>query len=132
MSLSKSQVTIEMILIIIFLIIFLTAFAGVVYYHLNHAYSESIEFEIKRIGNELSGQINLALEEGNGYKKKYFLQEKIQGLEYNVTVDSANGRIGIEVNGNTYFFPVLTRNISGNFSKGENIIRNENGLIIIE
>jgi len=132
MLLSKSQVTIEMILIIIFLIIFLTAFAGVVYYHLGHVYTESVEFETKRIGNELAGQINLALEEGNGYKKEYFLQEKIQGLEYNVTVDSINGRIEVEVNGNTYFFPILTRNVSGNFSFGKNIIRNENGLIIIE
>ncbi len=132
MSLSKSQVTIEMILIIIFLIIFLTAFAGVVYYHLGHVYTESIDFEAKRIGNEVAGQINLALEEGDGYRKSYFLQEKIQGLDYNITIDSVNGRIEIEINGNTYFFPILTRNVSGNFSKGKNTIRNENGLIIVE
>ncbi|MDI6798519.1 MAG: hypothetical protein QMD12_00770 [Candidatus Aenigmarchaeota archaeon] len=129
---SKAQITIEFVLILMTLLIFLTFFAHAVYLQLSQTYEKSIELETERIGNEVASQINTAYESGSGYSKKYTLPDKLMNLDYNVSVNSAQGRIEISVRGAVSFFPIVTRNVSGNFTKGENTIKNVEGLIKIE
>lgn len=132
MSHTKAQITVETILLIVFLLVFLTAFSYAVYLRIQQVYSEGLKYEIERIGNEAAGQINLVLQEGNGFSKNYSLPQKIYGKEYEIFVDPSNGRVEIMVENKTYFFLISTRDVVGNFSKGENLIRNEEGVIRIE
>ncbi len=126
----KAQFSAEfMILFIIFMIAISTALAV----SINRTQTVSraqVDVTAGRILDEAAGRVNTAFLEGDGFSMKVSLPEKILGKDYTLEVES-NEAI-LRLGGKTYVSYLLTSNVTGDFVKGTNLVRNSHGRIIIK
>ena len=125
----KSQVSVEFLLLVSLLI----AFAGIIIL-INSGFQESVrEEEIERAAHQacekISFEINNAVRFGDGYKRRFYLEEKIAGLDY--TLNLENYTIIIEFDGKRIECKTLAKEINGNLKKGWNLIQNLEGEIYV-
>ena len=125
----KSQVSVEFLLLVSLLI----AFAGIIIL-INSGFQESVrEEEIERAAHraceKISFEINNAVRFGDGYKRRFYLEEKIAGLDY--TLNLENYAIIIEFDGKRIECKTLAKEINGNLKKGWNLIQNLEGEIYV-
>ncbi len=125
----KSQVSIEFLILISILI----AFAGIVIL-VNSSFQRNVrEEEIERAAlqacEKISFEINNAVRFGEGYKRSFYLEEKIAGLDY--TLNLENYTIIIEFDGKRIECKTLAKEINGNLKKGWNLIQNLKGDIYV-
>ncbi len=96
----------------------------------NQLNEEGTGRDAKRIARLAATEINIAYEIGDGYSHNFYLNPVLRdGSDYNMTV--VNQTVYIFWRGRTYLVPVLTHGITGNFTKGENNIRNTGGVLEI-
>jgi hypothetical protein len=125
----KAQVAIE------FMIIFGMFLAATIVISLavwNNVASEDksyIEFEAGRIIGLSSSSINTAYLEGDGFSITLALPDKIGLLNYTMQLDG--NTIWLHALNTSYSRRLLTNNITGSFSKGQNRIKNVNGTVVI-
>lgn len=127
----KAQVAAEFIFLVGILLFFMIFFIAAYSIRNLAVTEEGIKMDTNRIGDEVASQINTAYLTGPGYTKIYNLPNKTGGAEYQIYVFSQNGYVLIKVRGNSYFFPIITRNVTGNFTTGENKIKNCDNMIFI-
>jgi uncharacterized protein (UPF0333 family) len=126
----NAQVSVEfLILVSVLLLIFL-----VIFFYSSNFQTETISTKIyndaKKIADDVATEINLAAKVGDGYRRKFYVPTNIFGLDFNLT---ARGYFLILEFKNGYVLaPIVVENISGNISKGWNIINNTGGFIYVE
>jgi hypothetical protein len=125
-----AQVSFEFIsfLVVVFILLFLT-----VYYHsnlYNQIYSTRVFREAQAVSDQIASEVNLALKVGDGYSRSFFLPAKILNtIDYNITLK--NYYVIVAWNGNSVEATILTKNVTGEFLKGKNMIRNSGGVIYV-
>jgi len=135
----KAQVSTEFLTMFMLLAIFAT----VVFYINYERRVETSEFRIRsdasRISDLIENEINIAIEQGDGYERTFFIPYKIADLDYKIYVYS-DGSLGITWDNEYYLRKLLTANITNgtspppnNFeiSTGYNRVKNSKGGIEI-
>jgi hypothetical protein len=125
-----AQVSIEFIVLVSVLVLIL---ATVVYY--NSSFYVRINAakdynNAQGISDQISSEINLALRIGDGYSRSFYVPGSISNsIDYNITVNDYT--VVLNWNNGYVTSTVLAKNISGNLNKGQNIIRNLDGIIYV-
>ncbi len=125
----KSQITIEFLIITgIFL---LALIIGVFISFSKIQEMREIQNDMSALNflNKVSDKLNTVFLEGNGFEANLTLPSTLSGFDYDLTIYSTT--MILEINNKTYEKILLTGNISQNLSKGFNILKNENGRILV-
>ena len=124
----KSQVSIE------FLVYFTLVLLIGSFFFLNYSSNREKIEEIRSENNaekflgKVVFEINSAVVAGDGYERKFFLEEKIGGFStYSVTV--ANYSVFLDWDGRSKSSKIIISSINGTFNKKWNLIRNADGVI---
>jgi len=125
----KSQSSIEYIVIftIFMSALILTAFMSI--QRTQNINEARLALKAESIVNEISEKINMVVMEGDGFQINLTLPSNILGSTYNITI--ASNSVALKVSDITYIRPLLTSNITGVPEAGTNLIRNDNGEIVI-
>jgi CDP-diglyceride synthetase len=125
----KGQLAIE------FMFVFIIFLLGVIFVLISvwnsiaNAEQIKIEHEANRIISMTANRINTAYLEGDGFSINLVLPESIFG--YNYTFVTENDTIWLHVAEKSFYKRLLTSNITGILSSGENKIKNIKGMIVI-
>lgn len=125
----KAQTATEFLVIFMIFIAVLTIAS---FYSLQRVHSVVIyrtEFEATKVLNDVSNKIDIAFLEGDGFMINASLPESILGHDYEITI--TENVITLTTDNVTYSRILLTQNITGSIVKGQNLIYNNNGLIVI-
>jgi hypothetical protein len=125
----KAQVAMEFMIIFGLFLVGLTVTAISAWNSVANAERTSMDFEAKRITNMATGRINTAYLEGNGFSINMTIPERIGTNDYLMFLEGST--LMLQVNGILYSGRLLTPNITGSISKGENMVKNVNGGIVI-
>lgn len=129
MRIKKSQVSLEFLLLIGFVFMVSLGFILSASIQISNFTDEKNNEAIADFGNALKTELTLASVVHPGYYRKISLPEKINGkIEY--TVEMKNSTIIIVAQ--KYYFNNIIPNTQGQLQKGNNIIRNQNGVVVIE
>ncbi len=126
---SKAQSSIEFMIIFIILVLALLVSLWIGLMRVREVSTAQTDLEVERLLNDASNKINTAYLEGHGFSINLTMPNKIFGLNY--TVQIISNYIYLTINNNTYPKPLLTQNISGTLKKGENLIKNVRGDVLI-
>ncbi len=127
----KGQVSVE------FLVYFTLVLLIGTFFFLN--YSNSIEriSEIKaendaeKLLEEIVFEINSAVVSGNGYERRFYLEDTIDGFS-NYTITVWNYSVFLDWDGRSKSSRIITCSINGSINKKWNLIRNVNGVVYVD
>lgn len=125
----KSQAATEFMILFMILMV---AFSVALYMSVQRSQSltdTEIGLESMKVLNDASNKINIAFLEGHGFLINLTLPGKIFNRNYSINIKS--NYMVLEISNTTYFKSLLTDNITGNLSKGINLIKNKKGAILI-
>ncbi len=125
----KLQASIEFMAVFIVL---MAAFGVMIYAALGNMTEISKtkkDLEAEKTLSMVSGNINTAVLEGDGFSVNLTLPEKILGLGYSFSLDS--NYLVLNLSNSFYHRVLLTKNITGLPLPGKNLIYNNKGEIII-
>lgn len=124
----KAQVSVEFIIILIILLSAISIISVVSIIKTGEIEIFNLQRETERILEEMSATINTVYLEGDGFITNVTLPQRIRGFNYTVLLSSQFLIITVQ---NTSFSTHLFTNVSGEFVKGSNTIKNENGEVKI-
>jgi hypothetical protein len=125
----KAQISIEFMILFIFFVGIL-AFAMVsVMQNIQDTSSSTLGLETKKTLSLVKSKLDTAFLEGDGFSTNFSLPQQIMNLDYSVNISS--GFVLIEISNLTYSSPLITKDITGIPIKGENVLRNINGRLVI-
>jgi len=125
----KAQGSIEFVILIgavlFFFIIFLTIMQN------NNLQKEDQEKNvlIKQIAYNIQEEISLASESSDGYKREFFLLEKIINIDYNASI--IEGQVYLITEDKRFSIALPVANVTGNLTIGKNIITKKNGIVYL-
>lgn len=127
----KSQASIEF-LILVSVLIFLVGTTILVSGNFQaNFFEEKVYSSAREICRKISSEISIAVRIGDGYKREFFLEEKLFGnLDYSVEVSDYS--IKIKWDGKIFSCNSLVESINGNIKGGKNVLQNKNGEIYFE
>ncbi len=79
---------------------------------------------IRDLGISIKAEIDIAANSISGYERNFTLAEDIEGIPYNITI--AQNSLIVSTGNKELIFKIP--NVQGSIKKGNNIIRNENGI----
>jgi hypothetical protein len=126
----KSQVSTEFLILVSILltiaIILLSSTASIQ----NQVVSMRMYTEAKKLSDKIAFEINSAAKSGMGYKRKFYVEDSFFGVsDFNITVkDFAVSIVWDKGSTNSQ---IIIKNITGNISKGWNLIENIDGVIYV-
>jgi Flp pilus assembly protein TadG len=126
------QISIEFTLLVTILLIILL---GTIYF--NSSYwlqltSAKIDNDAQAISDMAAIELNLAVRAGSGYSRMFHLPTKVsESYDYNLTVTPYVLYLNWTEGNAPAESVLLVYNITGNLKTGENMIRNENGIIYV-
>jgi hypothetical protein len=125
----RAQVAVEFMIIFGIFLVALIIILIAVWSDVADMNRANIELSVNNLLEKVSSKIDTVFLEGDGFSSNITIPETISGLNYSIGM--FNGAIWIEVNNITYSKNLLTKNVTGSFNKGQNLLRNENGEVII-
>lgn len=127
----KSQVSTEFLILVSVLIFLVGATILVSGNFQTSVFEEKVYFSAREICRKLSSEINTAVKIGNGYKREFFMEEKLFGdLDYSIDVKDYS--IKIEWDNKYFSCSTLVESVNGKIKKGKNVLENKNGEIYFE
>ncbi|MEM5853550.1 MAG: hypothetical protein QXG39_02995 [Candidatus Aenigmatarchaeota archaeon] len=125
-----AQVSLEFITLLSLLSIFLLLLIYQGFGLQNKLSYNKILMGAQAISDQVASEINLALKAGDGYSRFFTIPPKILNLiDYTIEVKDYN--IIVSWDGNYVKSSILTRSIYGQILKGNNFIKNVDGLIYV-
>lgn len=126
----RAQISVEFLtLVSVLLVIFL-----VIFFYGSRFQSETISAKIysdaRKVADDVAMEINLAAKVGDGYRRKFYVPTSIFGVDFNLT--TRGYFLILEFKGGYTLAPIVVENISGDISKGWNVINNTEGFIYVE
>jgi len=125
-----AQVSIEFISLIsvLFILLVLTIYYNSELYF--QIYSTRILKDAQTVSDQIASEINLALKAGDGYSRIFFLPSKLSNsVDYSITV--GNYFVIVAWDSSSVQSTILTKNVTGEFLKGKNLIRNSGGIVYV-
>jgi len=126
---SKAQSSIEFIIIFALLLLILVIGATAASVRIYGISIANKELEVSKVLDEVSGKLNLAFLEGDGFRIEMTVPKKI--LSQNYTINIYKNNIVLWFENSTYSSLLMTENITGSLEKGLNILTNVDGGIVI-
>lgn len=134
----KAQSSIEFLILSGSLLLFMM----VIFYVNSTSQLRLFEFknalEAKRTADRVENEVNIAIEQGNGYERSFLIPEKLgSSIPYKIMIRN-DGSIEVIWKNHSYVRKTLTKKITNGFSsdfeisKGWNEIFNNNGIIEIK
>ncbi|MBR9705379.1 hypothetical protein GOV12_08245 [Candidatus Pacearchaeota archaeon] len=125
----KSQGALEfMSITVVIIFLFVIMFAA-----LNENYGEKIakkhNKDLMTIAYVIQDEINLADDSSDGYHREFKVPENVNGYNYSVSIVSDIIYVKSYDEKNAIALPIRT--ISGNIIKGNNLIKKQNGVILL-
>ena len=130
---SKGQISMEMMSYYIILFgVFLVTLVLVVSSQ-RSIEEEKANMDSRRILIFAKNEIDIATNIGEGYSHSFFLPGSLQGgKDYDISISAEDQEIRIVYSQRNVTLPLLTNNITSTIKKGNNIVRNINGVVTIE
>jgi hypothetical protein len=86
--------------------------------------------DAQSISDQVASEINLALKAGDGYSRIFFIPYKISdAFDYEIKVD--NYLVTVSWSNRFTQSVILSKNITGSLVKGQNLIKNINGIVYV-
>ena len=79
--------------------------------------------------DSVSSRVDTVFLEGDGFLTNYTMPDTILGRNYSVSIE--RGFVFLNFSGRVYVKRLITKNVTGNLEKGENTIKNVNGVVAI-
>ncbi len=130
---SKAEVSVEILSYYIILsLVFMTSLILIVNIQ-DGIDEEGITMDAKSLVIFAKNEIDTAISVGDGYSSKFFLPHSLYaGVNYDILINPEYQEISISYRGKSISLPLLTEDILPEIKKGENVIKNSNGMIIFE
>lgn len=127
----KSQISVEFLLltsVLVFLVGVTLLISGNFRISI---FEDRVYLSAKEICNKISSEISIAIKLGDGYRREFFLEEKLFGnLDYYVEVKDYSIKIKWD---NKYFSCIsAVESVNGEIKSGKNVIENKKGEIYVE
>jgi|FaiFalDrversion2_1042247.scaffolds.fasta_scaffold04071_3 hypothetical protein len=126
----KSQVSIEFMSFVLILILILFVVVSNTSILTSNIINERRYSEGKKLADAIASEINIAIKAGDGYSRKFFINDNIFGVT-NFLIIVGNYTVIVDWGSSFASSPTLVKSVQGNFSKGWNIIKNSNGVIYV-
>jgi len=127
----KAQTSTEFLVLVSILVLISLVFYFSIIPFLQQAYHSRIKKHAEEICKFVANELNLAYQVGDGYRRKFFIEEKLLGFK-NYTIDFQNFSIFVDWNGWSVVCPTQVGRVNGRIHKGWNYIKNVKGEIYIE
>jgi hypothetical protein len=114
-------------LVSILLLIFIFVIGGNSYLRENMT-TTRIYTEAKKLSDEIAFEINTAVKIGDGYTRRFYVEDAFAGI-YNFNIEVEGYLVKIKWNDGFVSSQIVTNNITGNVTKGWNLVENNNGII---
>ena len=124
----KAQITVEFMSIMVILLLAVSVISVVAINKNIEIISLNRQREAMDVLNMAGERINTAYMEGDGFITNFTLPDRIYGSQYAIFLDS--NILSVSVQNITYVKPLLTK-ASGPLKPGENMARNQNGVVVI-
>jgi hypothetical protein len=132
LTLRKAEISVEFVVFIGILLIFFVFFFGIIGVKTRDINESTVFTNAQSIADKIADEINIATR-FEGYYREFYIPEKlISGDNYSVTIHEGFRLVEIRWNGKNAMSNLVTENIDGEINLGNNKIRNEGGVIIIE
>jgi len=134
LTLRKSEVSIEFITLVGFILIIFVSVLVIVGLRYNDV-SESIIFsEAQRIANLIANEINFAASMEGYYREFELPQKLVNNIEYSVSIDTDFRFVEVKWDGKNAVSNIITENVDGTVKPGlvRIKIKNDEGLVLIE
>jgi hypothetical protein len=125
----KLQSSIEFVIIVGFVMVFFSVFLLIIQENVSTKLEQKQSRMVNELVTEVQDEINLALEASDGYSREFFVPEKIANREYGLAV--VGGMVYLKTTDGKYAVALPIPQVNGTFQNGTNIIRKENGEIIL-
>lgn len=126
---TKGQVSIEFMMIFTLLIAALAIVAVISYQKTVEVLNARESVDANEVLTMVANKINNVFMEGDGFETKVSLPYTIFGSDYTITISP--NMVYLNLGENTHSKSIITGNVQGNFTSGENLLRNNNGVVEI-
>jgi hypothetical protein len=91
--------------------------------------SAKIFNDAQAMSDQIASEINMALKAGDGYTRSFYIPTKVSNsLNYSLEIENYRVKLGWSTLSTQSI--ILTKNVTGNVTKGQNLIKN-NGTIYV-
>lgn len=125
----KAQTGIEFFILLIAVAIIFSILLGVIQVTLLDKTNEKNEIIFREKALTIQNEINLASSASDGYRREFYIPEKIIGKDYEISI--IDDFIYMKTFDEKYALALEIPKINGSFIKGENILKKEDGEIIL-
>ena len=125
----RGQSSMEFIIIFSLLLTILAIVASAASVRLLGVSIANKELEVSNVLDEVSGKINLAFLEGDGFQIQMEIPPRLLNNNYSISIYKNN--VVIYVENSTYSAYVMTENVTGTINKGISTLYNRKGEIVI-
>lgn len=89
-----------------------------------------VDQDAKKLSDKIAFEINTAVKSGDGYERRFYVEDSFGGIsDFNISVK--NYAVTISWGQRSVSSQITTKNITGNVSKGWNLIENGVGNIYV-
>lgn len=128
----KAEVSIEFLVFIGIIFAFFVFFFGIIGVKTKEINEASLFDDAQKIADRIADEINIAARFEGYYREFYLPRTLINGENYSIIFHKEIRIVEVKWGDNSAMSSLVTRNISGELGVDYNMIRNENGVIIIE
>ena len=125
----KSQSAIEFVILCGVIVFFLTIFLLAIGEAKGEKVKEEKRIHVQNLAYEIENEIELAAVSSEGYTRQFKIPEDIAGMVYEATI--TENVVYIKTIDGKYAIALPIPNVTGQINIGENIIKKENNLILI-
>lgn len=129
MKIKKTQSSIEFIILVSVLLLFLVSFLMIVQQNISDKMREQKDAGIRDVAVIVQDEINLAFKSGDGYFREFTIPEKILGESYEL--GTIPGRVYARTFDNRSSISLPIKDATGEIRIGQNTITKENNIIYI-
>ena len=125
----RSQSAIEFVIFVAFLLFSFTILFLVIQGNMYDKIKERQIFAVKNVAITVQDEINLAFQSSEGYSREFKIPEKINGDNYDIVL--TDGLVYVNTTDGKYAIALPVKNVVGGIQKNTNIIKKEDGEIIL-
>lgn len=126
----KAQVSVEFMILILLLSLLFILYTQNSLSLQKENIAIKIDQEAKKLSDKIAFEINTAVKSGSGYQRRFFVENTFAGIsEFDISVQ--NYGVTVSWSQKSVSSQITTKNITGNVSKGWNLVENRAGIIYV-
>jgi hypothetical protein len=125
----EAQSSVEFMLIFVLFMTIITVVVVAVLQNTEGIFSSTLGLEVENTLSLVKSRLDTAYLEGSGFSTNFTLPQTLMAFNYSVNISSKF--LIMEVNNQTYSKMLLTNSTTGGLRKGENMVKNMDGVLVI-